>query len=128
MKGLALAVGALIAAAGLGLILFPAVVIWLAHHPLTSLELYGSAVGRVAIGVLFLAVARTARMPWVLRVLGAIAIIAAAATLVIGVERAQAIADWTTREGVVVVRLFGLLPLILGALVVYACGPVRRAA
>jgi hypothetical protein len=91
------------------------------------LQLYTSALIRVAIGVLFLSVARTARVPGVLRVLGAIAIIAGAATVFVGVERARAIADWTSHQEAAVVRLFGLLPLVLGALVVYACGSLRRA-
>ena len=127
MKSLVFAVGALLVAAGLTLMLFPAVAAWLAQHPLTLLQLYTSAVIRIAIGVLFLSVARTGRVPWVLPVLGAIAIIAGAATVLIGVDRARAIADWTSHQGGTVVRLFGLLPLVLGALVVYACGPVRRA-
>ena|SRR6266851_8312272 len=128
MKGLAVGVGSLIAAAGLALILFPGIVTWLAQHPLMPLELYTSAVIRVAIGILFISVAQMARLPWVLQVLGAIAIVAGVATVFIGVDRARAIADWTSHQGVAVVRLFGLLPLVLGALVVYACGPVRRAA
>ena len=127
MKRLVIAVGALLVAAGLALILFPAVVAWLARHPVTHLQLYTSAVIRIAIGVLFLSVARTARMPLVLQVLGAISIVAGAATVFIGVDRAQAIADWISHQAVTVVRCFGLLPLVLGAAVVYASGPVRRA-
>jgi len=127
MKTLAFVVGTLIAAAGVAIFLFPSGVTWLAQHPPTSLELYSSAVIRVLIGVLFIAGAPTARIPWLLQALGAIAIIAGAAALFIGVERATAIADWTAHQPVAVIRLLGFLPLVLGALVVYASGPVRRA-
>ena len=127
MKGLSLVIGALIAAAGLVLIVFPGIVGWLSQHPLTPLELYTSAVIRIAIGAAFMMAARTARSPQLLQVLGAIAIIAGIATVFLGVERAQAIAAWMSQQGGGVVRLFGLLPLVLGVLVVFACGPVRRA-
>jgi hypothetical protein len=127
VKRLTLAVGALLAAAGLGLTIFPALVSWLAQHPLTPLQLYTSAAIRIAIGALFISAARTARLPWVLRVLGAIAIMAGTATVFIGIDRARAIVDWTSHQGAAVVRLFGLLALVLGALVVYACGSLRRA-
>lgn len=105
----------------------PAVCFGSPSIPPTSLELYSSAVIRVLIGALFFAGARTARVPWLLRALGAIAIVAGAATLFIGLERAAAIADWTAHQRVAVIRLLGFLPLVLGALIVYACGPVRRA-
>ena len=127
MKSLALVVGALIAIAGLILIVFPGIVPWLAVHPLTLLELFTSAIIRIAIGILFISVARTARIPWLLQLLGGIAIVAGIATVFIGVGRARAIAEWMSQQGVGAVRVFGLLPLVLGALVIYACGPVRRA-
>ncbi len=127
MKSLALVVGALIAVAGLILIVFPDIVPWLAVHPLTLLELFASAMIRIAIGLLFISAARTARIPWLLQLLGGIAIVAGGATVFIGVDRAQAIAEWMTQQGVGVVRVFGLLPVLLGVLVIYACGPVRRA-
>jgi len=127
VKSLALVVGALIAVAGLILIVFPDIVPWLAVHPLTLLELFASAMIRIAIGLLFISAARTARIPWLLQLLGGIAIVAGGATVFIGVDRAQAIAEWMTQQGVGVVRVFGLLPVLLGVLVIYACGPVRRA-
>ena len=77
--------------------------------------------------MLFILVARSTRMPWLLQVLGGITILAGVATLFLGLGRARAIAEWTLQQGARVVRLFGLLPLVLGALVVYACGAVRRA-
>jgi hypothetical protein len=127
VKSLALAVGALIAAAGLILIVFPDIVPWLAVHPLTLFELFTSAIIRIAIGILFISAARTARIPWLLQLLGGFAIVAGIATVFIGVDRARAIAEWMSQQGVGAVRVFGLLPLVLGALVIYACGPVRRA-
>jgi hypothetical protein len=127
VKSLALAAGALIAVAGLILIVFPGIVPWLAVHPLTLLELLTSAIIRIAIGILFISVAPTARIPWLLQLLGGIAMVAGIATVFIGVDRARAIAEWMSQQGVGVVRAFGLLPLVLGVLVIYACGPVRRA-
>jgi hypothetical protein len=127
VKSLALVVGALIALAGLLLIIFPGIVPWLAVHPVTLLELVASAIVRIAIGILFISAARTARIPWLLQLLGGIAIFAGIATVFLGVDRARAITEWMSQQGAGEVRVFGLLPLVLGALVIYGCGSMRRA-
>jgi hypothetical protein len=127
VKSLALGVGALLASAGVLIVLSPATVLAVARHPITPLQLYASGLVRIAIGLLFIAAARGARIPWVLQLLGAVSLLAGLATFFLGVERAQRIAGWVAQQGLDVVRFFGVVPLVLGLLVVYGCGSVRRA-
>ena len=128
MRHIPLVVGVLIALAGLIVIALPSGVLSVAAHPVSPLQLYVSAAIRVALGVLFLAVAGASRAPRLLQVVGIIALIAGVATVWLGVGRAQQIADWTSHQGLGVVRLLGIAPLALGVAIVYACLPVQRAA
>ena len=128
MKTLTIAVGAIICLAGLAILLFPAPIVWLAARPLTTPQLYASGLIRIALGVLFVWVASTARVPWLMRTLGGISFLAGIGTLFLGLQRASAIAAWIAATTFTTLRLLGLIPLILGALVIYACGPARRAA
>ncbi len=128
MKTLTIVVGTIICLAGLAILLFPAPVVWLAARPLTSPQLYVSGLIRIALGVLFVSVASTARIPWLMRALGGISLLAGIGTFFLGLQRAGAIAAWISGATFTTLRLLGLIPLILGALVIYACGPARRAA
>jgi uncharacterized protein YjeT (DUF2065 family) len=125
---LALAVGLLITAAGVVVTLLPSGVTQFARHSITPLELYASALTRVGIGVLFILTAPTSRRPRLLRFLGIIAVIAGAATPLLGVSGAQAIASWVSQQALGLVRAFGLLALAIGTVIVYACASQRRAA
>lgn len=127
MKTLTTAVGTIISLAGLAILFFPAAIVSLAAHPLTTPELYASGLIRIALGVLFVSVASDARAPWLMRTLGGISLLAGLGTLFLGLQRAGAIAAWISAASLTTLRLLGLIPLILGALVIYACGPVRRA-
>lgn len=127
MKRLVLAVGLLITAAGVVVSVAPSAVIRFAQHPVTPLELYASAITRIGIGVLFIVAAPSSRLPRLLRVFGVIAVMAGLVTPLLGVARAQTIADWVSHQGLGLVRTFGLLALAIGTAVVYACGSRRRA-
>ncbi len=116
-----------VAVAGLAILLMPAGVLSLAGHSVSPPQLYASGILRIAIGVLFISVAGDARVPWLLRVLGGVALVAGIGALFLGVQPARAIADWLSQQSLDVVRLLGLLPLALGILVIYACGSTRRA-
>ena len=113
--------------AGVIVVLFPAAVLSLARHPITPLQLYASGVIRVVIGLLFIAAARSARVPGLLQLLGTVSVFAGLATFFMGLQRAERIAGWFGHQSLGVVRLLGLVPLVLGALVLYGCGSVRRA-
>jgi small-conductance mechanosensitive channel len=128
MRTAAFIVGLLITLAGVGMLVSPATVLAFAQRAVTSVELYGSAISRLAIGALFIAVAPASRAPWLLRVLGTIALLAGVATLFLDVDRAQAIANWVSHQSLGAIRGFALVPLLLGGATIYACTPKGRAA
>jgi len=127
MKRLTLAVGTIIGLAGLAVLIVPTAVVAVANHPVSAPRLYATALIRIAVGALFLSVAADARLPWLMRSLGSFAIIAGISTLCVGTHGAVVIAAWISQQSLTVLRMFGLIPLILGALVIYGCGIVRRA-
>ena len=128
VKTLASVIGLLIIAVGAVGIFAPSALLWIAQHPVTSVELYLIAVGRIAIGLLLLSVASASRAPKTLRVVGAIALIAGITTPFLGVARVQAIMDWFSQQGSGFLRVSAVLALTVGGLVAYACAPARRAA
>jgi uncharacterized membrane protein len=128
VKTLAFVIGLLIIAVGAVGIFAPSSLLWIAQRPVTSVELYIIAAGRVVIGLLLLVVASASRAPKTLRVVGSIALIAGIITPVLGVARLQAIMDWFSQQGPGLLRFAAVLALIVGGLVAYTCAPARRAA
>ena len=126
MKTLVFVIGLLIIVVGLLGSVAPSVLLSIAQHPVTTVELYLIAVGRVAIGSLLLAVASTSRAPKTLRVLGAITVIAGIVTPFLGVARVQVIVDWVSQQGSGLLRLTAVVALAIGGLVAYTCAPAPR--
>ncbi len=128
MPLVAFAIGVLVTLAGVAVLVFPAVVLSLAQHSVTPLQLYAAAAIRIGVGLLFISVARESRLPGLIRVFGGVALLAGVATLFLGVGRGQAIADWVSHHGIGVLRSWAVVPLAIGVSILYACAPVRRAA
>ncbi len=81
--------------------------------------IYVAAVIRIAIGVLFVVAAPSARLPVVLRTLGVLIAIGGLLTPFMGAEMARPILDWWA-TGLLVPRIFGIVAIGLGVLVLYA--------
>jgi hypothetical protein len=128
VKTLAFVIALCIVAVSTVGILAPSSLVWLAHRALAPAALYAVAGIRVAFGIILISAAPASRTPRTLRALAAIPLLAAAATPIVGVERAPAIIEWWTQQGLGVVRLTGVPLLAFGGFVAYACAPARRAA
>ena len=126
MKTTALVVGLLIMAVGGVGIVAPAVLLSLAQHSVTAPALYVIAVGRIAIGLLLLAVASVSRAPKTLRVIGTVVVVAGIITPFLGVARVQAMMDWFVQQGPGFLRLVAVLALAVGGFVAYTCAPAPR--
>jgi hypothetical protein len=83
---------------------------------------------RVVFGVVLIRAAPLSRSPKGLRVLGSLIVVGGLLTPFIGVQFAQVILGWWLEGGVSVVRIWAGFSLLLGAYVVYATVPTRRAA
>jgi len=124
----ALSIGLLIVAQGiLGLVapdLFVALVRTFQEPPV----IYAAAVIRFVFGVVLFRVAPFSRAPIALRGLGALVALGGLLTPIIGIPFARVVLGWWSEGGPALVRIWAAGALCLGALIVYATMPVRRAA
>ena len=100
----------------LGLIglFWPTGLMELAKGTFTRQGLYIAAALRIAIGTSILIAADATAAPKIVRVLGAIIIIAGIATAFLDIKTAQQIADWWFHRGHGRIRLTACLPLATG--------------
>jgi hypothetical protein len=131
VKTLAFAVALVIMALGTLCIVVPAGPVWLAQHAVTPGVFYVVGTVRIAFGLVLISVAPVSRAPKTLRVLGYLFLVAGVATALTGlvaIERARAMIEWWWQQGPGRVRLTGVLGLVFGGFIAYACAPARRAA
>ena len=114
--------GLLIIAAGALGVVSPPRLLALVSRSQSQRGLYVLAAIRVVIGVALFLAAAGSRAPAFLQIFGAIAVLAGVATPVFGVHRAQAILSWWALQPAVVLRLWCLVVVLLGAAVVWAVG------
>jgi hypothetical protein len=125
---LALLVGLFIVAIGMCSVAAPHGLLTAVRFVLTPRGLYLVAAVRVVFGVILVLVAPSSRAPRVLRLLGFIMLVAGLTTPFVGVDRARAVLDWWSAQDPAFMRLWAGLAVALGAYVVYAVAPRRRAA
>jgi hypothetical protein len=119
MRTVAIAIGALVMAAGLALIVAPGVVAILAPAMVTPRGLLLVAAERIAIGLLMLRVAAGSRAPRVVQVLGVIVLINGIATPFFGAARARMLMAWWFARGPLAIRAVGVLVVLLGGCIAY---------
>lgn len=126
MKTAAFAMGLSIGAVGAAGLAWPGVLLWIAGLFTTPGPFYVVAAVRIALGSSLLLVARSSRLPWTLRVLGTLILLAGLIAGVSGFaafDRSHAmIEDWA-RQGPGVLRLTALPLVALGVAIAYACAP-----
>jgi len=124
---LALLIGLFLVAIGMCGVAAPHGLLTAVRFVLTPRGLYLVAAVRVVFGVILVLVASSCA-PRVLRLLGFIMLLAGLTTPFFGVDRARAMLDWWSAQGPAFMRLWAGLAVALGAFVVYAVAPRRRAA
>ena len=120
MRLVGLLVALFIVLVGLTGILAPDCVMTIGRHSVTPVGIYLAAALRIGIGLVLEKLAPVSRAPKALRVLGVIAVLGGVATLFLGTERAQAILEWWSAQGPACIRLWAVLPLVLGGFIAYA--------
>ena len=84
---------------------------------------YVVAAIRVMIGVALFLAAAGSRAPAFLQILGVLSVMAGLATPFFGVRRSQAVLSWWSLRPTVVLRLWCLVVVLLGAAIVWAVAP-----
>ena len=120
MKLLGLLVALFIGLIGLTGVLGPSRLMAVSQYAVTPVGIYVAAALRIGIGLVLMRVAPSSGAPKVLLTFGVIAVIAGLATLFLGIERAQAILEWSSAQGPAFIRLWAGLPLVLGGFIAYA--------
>jgi hypothetical protein len=127
MRLLALVIGVLIMLVGAIEFVAPEMLLSLGRSMITPAGLYVIAAVRIALGLILVSAAPASRTPRMLRVLGAVVIIAGVMTPVFGVARSLAVVDWWASAGRWFMRLVAVVPLVVGGFLVYVFRPVAAA-
>lgn len=108
--------------AGVGIlgITAPAVLVELGQTLIRPPAVYGVAAVRVLFGALLILVAGGSRMPLVLRVVGAVIVVAGFLTPFLGTERFVQALAWFSDGRLLLFRAFAVLPVAVGLFFVYA--------
>jgi uncharacterized protein YjeT (DUF2065 family) len=85
--------------------------------------LYIPAVVAVVVGVVFLVFARECNIPWVIIIIGLISAVKGIAIFAVKLETLKDTLNWLGERSDITLRLFGLLALAFGALILYAGVP-----
>src|SRR2546423_8647588 len=119
-KLIALVLGVLMVLLGLTALAAPDRVLPLAQFTTTPNGVYVATIIRFAIGMILLFAASQSRFPRILRVIGTLALVAGIETLVFGSSGTRPLVTSLSKNGSVVVRVFGTFVLLVGGFVVYA--------
>lgn len=128
MKTVAFVAGICISVIGAMGIVAPSGLVWIARFFTTSGAFYALAAIRVAFGLVLIAVAPESRAPKALRIVGYVVVVLGVTTAVTGLValgRAEGAIEWWVQHGSGVYRLTGLVVLVFGGFLAYACAPKR---
>ncbi len=125
-SSLALVIGFVIAAVGAVGLISPETYVRLGWFWAESPGIYIVAVVQLLIGIAFVRAAPSSRSPVGLGVLGAFALTEAVLMPLLGHGRTHAIAQWWSSQSFGTLRMWALLELAIGVLVVLAVVPRRR--
>ena len=123
MKWAALVIGMFLTCVGLVGLAVPMALFEVARTGQSAPWIYLAAAVRVLIGVVLYFAAPRSRLPLVMAVLGTVIFMAGVLTPLAGSGAAILILDSWSVLGPVVVRLFGILALLIGGVVIYATLP-----
>lgn len=121
-----IALGAVIAAAGLTGMAAPSILLEVGRSLQTPGALYLVAAIRIALGALLFWAAPASRLPRTLRVIGALVVLAGLITPLLGVERVQAVLTWWSQQGQLFMRATPGVAVVIGGFLIYAFAPTRR--
>jgi hypothetical protein len=128
MKQLALVISAFVAIMGAIGLIRPEALLRVAHFVETPTGLYAAAGLRIVLGIALLIAAPASRAPTVIRIVGAIVLVAGLMMPFLGPDRVRAIVDWWSSQGRFVMRAGSGFALAFGSFLVWALFPRSHAA
>jgi uncharacterized protein YjeT (DUF2065 family) len=82
-------------------------------------RLYIPGLIRLALAVVFFLSARECDITWVIVVLGIIFLLSALLIFVLGPDKLRPMMDWYQRQSLTLLRIIAVLPLAIGAIIIY---------
>ena len=128
MKYLGWLIALFVVTAGAFGVVAPDRLIEIGRFIVTPAGLVGIAVGRICIGMALIWIAPGSRVPKVLQVCGAIALLAGLVTPLFGVERARAVLDWEAAQGPLLIRAGATVIVAIGCFLAFAVATPRGSA
>jgi hypothetical protein len=83
-------------------------------------RVYIAAVVRTIIAIIFLIAARQCRIPWIVISLGVLLLISGIIGFAVKSSSQKAMLNWWLSRPAITIRLLSIIPLIIGAILVYA--------
>src|SRR5262245_62900203 len=123
MQMIATVLSALFAGLGAMAVFWPDQVIEIGRSVSTPAGLLTAAALRILFGAVLVAAASLSRAPNLLRVFGALILLAGLSTPLFGVELARVLLDVSEQDGGAWLRITGTIAIALGALFVWALAP-----
>ena len=105
---------------GFVFLLRPDIMKWLINFLKHGKRIYFAALLRFVLAVVFLLGAGDCDQRWIIAGLGILFLIAGLLILILGPEKTRAILDWYEGQSLVLFRVIAVVPMIIGAVVIYA--------
>lgn len=120
--------GVVVVCLGAGSLAWPDTLVDFAEQFVSTRGLWIAVALRLALGILLWITAPASRTPVVLRVLGVLFVLSAAALPILGLDRLEAIVDWGSGLAPIALRAAGLVAALVGAFLVWSVSPRRSEA
>jgi len=105
---------------GVVFLLRPDILKWLANFIKRGKRIYLAALIRIALAIVFLVGALKCKYPKVIIAFGILFLLAGLLIIVLGPERTRRILDWYEKRPLLIFRVIAIVPMVLGAIVIYA--------
>ncbi len=112
-------IGLLMGLAGILFVIKPEAARFVMRFMRQGNRIYVASVLRIIIAVIFLSGARESGVPWLIMLLGVLILVAGMLGFAIGREKQQRLVAWWEHQPAVVLRLVGMIPIVMGGLVVW---------
>lgn len=105
---------------GFVFLLRPDIMKWLINFIKRGKRIYLAALIRIAMAVIFLLGASQCSKKWIIAAFGILFLLAGLLIIFLGPERTRRILDWYENRPLLIFRVIAIVPIILGAVVIYA--------
>ena len=105
---------------GFVFLLRPDIMKWLIGFVKKGKRVYFAGLIRLALAVVFFASFRECDKPWFIFAFGILFLIAGILIFMLGPEKIKRILDWCQKQSVMLFRIIALLPMAMGALIIYS--------